>query len=236
MGRDQFQFKQFTIIQDRCGMKVTTDGVLLGAWTNPNGVGRILDIGTGTGLIALMLAQRCQAKIDAVEIDREAYLQAQENVARSPWQQRITVYHASVQDYTLTCPYFYDLIVSNPPFFTQVSPAKNPARSLARHDDQFRMIDLLNTADRLLTNPGKMTLIYPYLAVSKLQETLQKFNFFCHQVVDVKPTPQSLPKRILIEISRQPIATSESELVIQNSQQNYTPNFIHLVRDFYLKY
>jgi tRNA1Val (adenine37-N6)-methyltransferase len=236
MGLDQFQFKQFTITQDRCGMKVTTDGVLLGAWTNPQGRVRILDIGTGTGLIALMLAQRCKAKIDGVEIDREAYLQAQENIANSPWKHQVKVYHSSIQDYTLSCPHLYDLIVCNPPFFTNVSKAANFAKTLAKHDERLNLNDLFFAVNQLLTKQGKATVIYPYLAEQQLKDSIKRFGFFCNKIVYVKPNLRSLPKRILIELSRQPVCQSEESLTIQTDQQNYTPEFIDLTRDFYLKY
>ncbi|MGB3404180.1 MAG: methyltransferase [Microcoleaceae cyanobacterium] len=236
MGLHQFQFKQFTILQDRCGMKVTTDGVLLGAWTNPNGVGRILDIGTGTGLIALMLAQRCTAQIDGVEIDGSACLQAQENVARSSWQHQVKVYHSSLQDYTLNCPHLYDLIVCNPPFFTNVSKAATPARTLARHNDKLTLTELFFAVNRLLTKEGRMTMIYPYIAANQLKENIKPFGLFLNKIVALKTTPQAQPKRILIELSRQPVCLSEQSLVVQTNQHHYTPEFIELVRDFYLKY
>ncbi|MGB3533422.1 MAG: methyltransferase [Microcoleaceae cyanobacterium] len=243
MGADQFQFKQFTIFQDRCGMKVGTDGVLLGAWTNLKGAQSILDIGTGTGLIALMLAQRSQAEIDAVEIDLEASIQARENVMqyglrqpRSPWQNRVQVHHTSIQDYSLNCGKLYDLLVTNPPFFTNVSKGADSARNLARHDDQLTVVDLFRAADKLLNPEGRITLIYPDHAMNQLREIIRQFGFFCNQIVEVKPTAQSVPKRVLIEASRQPSCTSKQTLVIETSQHCYTSEFINLVQDFYLKY
>jgi tRNA1Val (adenine37-N6)-methyltransferase len=236
MGGDQFQFKQFTIIQDRCAMKVGTDGVLLGAWTNPNGAQRILDIGTGTGLIALMLAQRSQAKIDAVEIDLAACLQARENIARSPWFHRITVHHCAIQNYIPNSSQFYDLLVANPPFFTNVSTAAHPARALARHDNHLPLIDLLKSADRLLTKEGKLTVIYPFAAINSFKKRVQKQGFFCNQTVWVKPTSSSPPKRVLMEISRSSFSYPDAEITIEKSRHIYTPEFIDLVREFYLKY
>lgn len=236
MGGDQFQFKQFTIIQDRCAMKVGTDGVLLGAWTNPKGARRILDIGTGTGLIALMLAQRSQAEIDAVEIDLAACLQARENVARSPWFQRITVHHCRLQDYTPPAEQLYDLLVANPPFFTNVYKAANPTRSLARHDDQLTLSDLLESADRLLTKEGRLTVIYPSTAINLCHKLVQKQGFFCNQTVWIKPTPYSPPKRVLMEISRSSFSHGDAEITIEKSRHIYTSEFIDLVREFYLKY
>jgi tRNA1Val (adenine37-N6)-methyltransferase len=236
MGGDQFRFKQFTIVQDRCGMKVGTDGVLLAAWTNLNGAQRILDIGTGTGLIALMLAQRSQAKIDAVEIDLAACLQARENVARSPWFYRITVHHCSLQYYTPPGEKLYNLLVANPPFFTNVSKSVTPARTLARHDDQLTAIDLLKSADRLLTKQGKLTVIYPCTTVHSFKKLVRKQGFFCNQTVWIKPTPYSPPKRVLMEISRSSLSYPDTEITIEKSRHIYTPEFIDLIREFYLKY
>src|SRR4051812_45866820 len=118
MHDDSFHFKQFTISQDRCAMKVGTDGVLLGAWVMPNGATRILDIGTGTGLIALMLAQKTAAIIDGIDIDFNAFAQANENVEHSNWKNRINIFHNSLQKFSSNCEHQYDLIVSNPPFFS----------------------------------------------------------------------------------------------------------------------
>jgi tRNA1Val (adenine37-N6)-methyltransferase len=236
MGADQFQFKQFTIVQDRCGMKVGTDGVLLGAWTHPNSAQRILDIGTGTGLIALMLAQRSQAEIDGVEIDLEACIQARENVARSPWFHRITVHHCRLQDYTPSGEQLYDLLVANPPFFTNVYKAAHPTRTLARHDDHLPLIDLLKSADRLLIKEGRLTVIYPCTAVSFFNQLAQEQGFFCNQRVWVKPTPHTPPKRVLMELSRSSFSYPDTEITIEKNRHIYTPEFIDLIREFYLKY
>ena len=236
MGSDQFQFKQFTIVQDRCAMKVGTDGVLLGAWTNPKGAQSILDIGTGTGLIALMLAQRSTAEIDAVEIDLDSYLQARENVARSPWQHRTRVYHCTIQDYLCSSSKLYDLLVANPPFFSNVSKAANPARTLARHDDRLTPIDLLNVAHRLLKADGRLTVIYPCTVANSFRELVKKQGFFCNQILWIKPTPNIPPKRVLIEISRTKFYYPDQEIVIKTDRHTYTSRFLELVREFYLKY
>jgi tRNA1Val (adenine37-N6)-methyltransferase len=231
-----FKFKQFTIFQDQCAMKVGTDGVLLGAWTEVEKSENILDIGTGTGLIALMLAQRSMAKIDAVEIDERSCIQAKENVALSPWKERIKIYHFSIQDYTNCCSMRYNLIISNPPFFENASKASKPARTVARHTDLLSPIDLLNVAKQLLKEDGRLAVIYPTEAANSFQNMAQEYGFFCHQKLFVKPTPTSSVKRILMEFSLNSNNYAENTLTIETDRHRYTPEFIDLVKDFYLKY
>ena len=231
-----FQFKQFTLFQDRCAMKVGTDGVLLGAWTEVKKTQTLLDIGTGTGLVALMLAQRSTAEIDAVEIDENSCIQAQENVTRAPWKERIKIYHSSVQDYTKCCSKRYNLIVSNPPFFENAYKASKPPRTVARHTDLFSAVDLLNVSEQLLDEGGRLAVIYPTEAANRFQEKAQELGFFCNQKLLVKPTPTSSTKRILMELSKRQKNQSENTLIIETERHIYTPEFIDLVKDFYLKY
>ena len=142
MANPYFKFKQFTIWHDKCAMKVGTDGALLGAWAAPKEARNILDIGTGTGLVALMLAQRCQAFIDAIDIDADACLQAEENVARSPFADRIRVHCCALNDFHPSAPSHYDLIVSNPPYFHQALKCPDPKRNRARHTDTLSLEEL----------------------------------------------------------------------------------------------
>jgi len=247
MPNPYFRFKQFTIFQDRCAMKVGTDGVLLGAWVNLQGVRRILDIGTGTGLIALMLAQRSlgqPAQIDAVELDADACAQAQENVRRppqggaqaSPWSTRIQVHLGSAQDYAATCPHRYDLLVSNPPFFTNVSKARSPSRTLARHSVALPQADLLQIAVQLLRENGRLAVIYPPESAQHFQEKAEAFGLACNRKLYVQPTPTRPIKRILLELSFTPSPYQESSLTLETSHHLYTPEFVALIKDFYLKY
>ncbi|MDY7023538.1 MAG: methyltransferase [Cyanobacteriota bacterium] len=231
-----FKFKQFTIFQDRCAMKVGVDGVLLGAWTDIRNAKTILDIGTGTGLIALMLAQRSTAQIDAVEIDKNACIQAQENVIRSPWKDRIRVHQASVQDYTKYCLRRYDLIISNPPFFENASKASKLERTVARHTDLLSQVDLLDISQQILTSQGRLVVIYPTEVANIFQQKAENFDLFCSKKLFVKPTPTSSVKRIILEFSQTQKLLSEQTLVIEEQRHIYTANFIHLVKDFYLKY
>lgn len=236
MGGNQFRFKQFTILQDRCAMKVGTDGTLLGAWVNISGAEKILDIGTGTGLITLMLAQRSFAEIDAVEIDVDSFIQARENVERSPWLDRIKVYNYSIQKYTDFCQKRYDLIVSNPPFFENASKAAKKARTVARHTDFLSQTDLLQVAVQLLSETGRFAVIYPVEQAQKFQEKAEYFGLFCQRKLYVKPMPEIPTKRILMELSQNKLPYQENTLVIEDKQYVYTPEFISLIKDFYLKY
>lgn len=217
-------------------MKVGTDGVLLGAWTDTTVTQQILDIGTGTGLIALMLAQRSPAQIDAVEIDEDACTQARENVERSPWSERIQVYHCSVQDYATTCQKRYDLLVSNPPFFENAYKASKKARSMARHSDRLSQFDILQIAEKLLREDGRLALIYPTEEARIFQEKAEAFGFFCNRKLYVKPRLKSQTKRVIMEFSKSQFPYRESAIAIEAARHIYTPEFIALIKDFYLKY
>ncbi len=217
-------------------MKVGTDGVLLGAWTEIASSQHILDIGTGTGLMALMLAQRSLAKIDAVEIDRDACIQARENVERSPFCDRINVYHSSIQDYTPTCSVRYDLIVSNPPFFANAYKAPNKERAIARHSDRLEQVDLLQAAQQLLSQNGRLVVIYPTEASQTLHQKAEAFGFFCYRKLYVKPTLNSPIKRVIIVLAKNQSEYQENTLTIEADRHIYTAEFIALIKDFYLNY
>ncbi|MGD1716542.1 tRNA1(Val) (adenine(37)-N6)-methyltransferase [Dapis sp. BLCC M172] len=236
MGGNQFRFKQFTILQDKCAMKVGTDGTLLGAWVDVSGAEKILDIGTGTGLIALMLAQRSSANIDAVEIDINSSIQARENVERSPWSNRIIIANYSIQEYTNFCQKRYDLIVSNPPFFENALKAANHSRTVARHTDFLSQADLLEIAVKLLSETGKLAVIYPVEQAENFQEKAEYFGLFCQRKLYVKSMPEIPTKRILMELSKNKLPLQENTLTIEAKQYIYTSEFISLIKDFYLKY
>ncbi|MFB2897529.1 tRNA1(Val) (adenine(37)-N6)-methyltransferase [Aerosakkonemataceae cyanobacterium BLCC-F50] len=236
MPNPYFRFKKFTVFHDRCAMKVGTDGVLLGAWANIKDAQQILDIGTGTGLIALMLAQRSSAQIDAVEIDLEACNQAKENINNSPWSNRIKLYHNSIQNYTINCPKRYNLLISNPPFFTNASKAAIKARTIARHSDYLEQIDILQIAEKLLCEDGRLAIIYPTEQAQTFQEKAETFGFYCQRKLYVKSTLESPIKRILLEIGKNTLEYQESTLVIETARHIYSAEFGNLMKNFYLKY
>ena len=235
MPNNYFRFKQFTIWHDKCAMKVGTDGVLLGAWADIENKKQILDIGTGTGLIALMLAQRSSATIDAIDIETSAIEQAKENFKRSNWNNRIESYHKALQDFTPK--HTYDLIVSNPPFFQKslISPLKE--RSIARHDETLPISKLFDFASEYLEDKGVFSLIYPIDNFEQALEYGQSKNLYLKRKTLVFPTPESKSKRILSEFSKEKLLNPVvNKIIIESSgRHQYSEEYIHLTKDFYLK-
>ncbi len=234
----KFSFKQFDIEQDRTAMKVGTDGVLLGAWSPiPENVFSVLDIGAGTGLIALMLAQRCNAEqIDALEIDEDAYEQAVDNFENSPWGDRLFCYHAGLDEFVEEPEDEYDLIVSNPPFFTEDYKTESVQRDLARFQDALPFEDLIEAADLLLSEKGFFTMIIPFKEEERILALAQNFELYPFKITHVKGTPTATIKRSLLAFSRdQNKITEKEELVIELSRHNYTQEYQNLTQDFYLK-
>jgi len=234
----KFQFKQFSIDQDRCAMKVGTDGVLLGAWTPiTNNPFSILDIGSGTGIIALMLAQRSNAdQIDALELDEEAYEQSVENFENSPWSDRLFCFHAGLDEFIEEPEDEYDLIVSNPPFYSEDYKTESQQRDLARFQDAMPFEDLLEAADLLLSENGIFTVIIPFKEEGNFVALAKEYELYPLKITRVKGTPTSEIKRSLLAFSRNEyIDFPMDELVIETNRHIYTPEYITLTKDFYLK-
>ncbi|MCR9289081.1 MAG: tRNA1(Val) (adenine(37)-N6)-methyltransferase [Bacteroidetes bacterium] len=232
-----FQFKQFSVSQDRCPMKVGTDGVLLGAWADGDDTNKILDIGTGTGLIALMMAQRSKkAKIHAVEIDQNAFEQAKENAQNVPWSERIEIFHDSIQDFAKTSFDTYDLIVSNPPFFSGGTFSGNQDRLSVRHTIKLPHGDLLAVARKLLAKDGKFCLILPFMEGLRFQEMAKQYNLFCTKTLAVKPLENKPVERLLLQFEKTEKDLIQENLIIQTEgRNNWTEAYIELTGDFYLK-
>ncbi len=232
-----FQFKQFTVNQDRCAMKVGTDGVLLGAWTPLNtSMKSVLDIGAGTGILALMIAQRCQAElIDGLEIDDNAYEQCVDNFERSPWGDRLFCYHASLEEFTLEIDDKYDLIVSNPPFYPESSKSDSDSRDLARFQDAMPFRHLMESVSKLLSPKGTFSVIIPFSEEDRFIHLALDHNLYVNEILRVKGHPDANFKRSLISLSFQNINPKIDELVIETSRHKYTDDYIALTQDFYLK-
>jgi tRNA1Val (adenine37-N6)-methyltransferase len=231
-----FSFKQFTINQDRCAFKVGTDGVLLGACANVTGKKRILDIGTGTGLIALMLAQRIDSEITAIEPDHDSFSQASENIIMSKWNSKIRIENCSLQDFNPENSDF-DLIVSNPPFF--IDSLKNPdtVKSYTRHNDRLTHSDILTGADRLLNEDGLFQLILPYDEGNVFVAEAQELGFYCNSILKVRPVASSEIRRMILGFSRKRTKTAERFLTIEKGKRHeFTEEYIRLTKDFYLKF
>ncbi|WP_188369856.1 tRNA1(Val) (adenine(37)-N6)-methyltransferase [Muriicola marianensis] len=232
-----FRFKQFEICQDRCAMKVGTDGVLLGAWTPVDTEpASILDIGTGTGLIALMLAQRTMADtIDAVEIDGDAFEQCVENFEASPWSDRLFCYHAGLDEMVEECDASYDLIVSNPPFHSETVTSGSESRDRARQNIALPFSELIHGVEMLLADEGVFATIIPFHTETSFRQMAREAGLNLFKATRVKGTPKSPIKRSLLAFSRREQEVQEDQLTIEKRRHEYTKDYKALCRDFYLK-
>ena len=239
MSNQPFKFKQFSIDQDRCAMKIGTDGVLLGAWSSlDHQPESILDIGTGTGLIALMLAQRSDAElIDALEIEDNAYEQAVENFEKSDWGDRLFCYHAGFDEFVeeMQDEEKYELIISNPPFYSEDYKTGNENRDQARFADALPLDELIEGVSILLSKKGHFDLIIPFSEEQYALEIAKNNNLFPEKITRVKGTEVSPIKRSLISFGFDTIEPEINELILEISRHNYTEEFKDLVKDFYLK-
>jgi tRNA1Val (adenine37-N6)-methyltransferase len=233
MSNQYFQFKQFTVWHDKCAMKVGTDGVLLGAWANICNVNSVLDIGTGTGLVALMIAQRCTADIVALEIDENAAVQAAENKEKSPWKERILVHHTDFKAYTSDKK--FDLIVSNPPYFSNSLLSPDQKRSTARHTNELSYQELIKGASQLLSENGEFSMIIPSDNLDNLKNIAEEYNLYIIRQTNILPKPDSASKRVLITLSfDKTICTKTDELVVELSRHQYSKDYIALTKEYYL--
>lgn len=238
MANTYFQFKQFKIDQEGSAMKVGTDGVLLGAWADINDAKSFLDIGTGTGLIAIMLAQRTNndSTIHAVEIDSSSYQQAVNNFDDCLWSDQLNLFHASFQDFVANTNAKYDCIVSNPPYFLNSLKAKGESRTQARHADGLPFEDLIEGTKNLLNPKGKFSVILPVQEGDYFIRLARIAGFCLSKRVEVLPNPGKPAKRLLIELTLGNQNTTEDQLCVENGQRHvYSPEYIELCKDFYLK-
>ena len=242
-----FQFKKFTINQDRCAMKVGTDGVLLGAWCPiDNNPFSILDIGAGTGILSLILAQRSNAEhpslqgelaqqIDAIEIDENAFEQCVENFENSPWGDKLFCFHAGLDEFMEETEDEYDLIISNPPFYTEDYKTENEQRDLARFSDALPFEDLVEAANLLLSENGIFAVIIPFKEEEKFITLAKDFELHPFKITRVKGTPTTEIKRSLLAFSKTQKQTLVDELIIEMARHQYTEEYIDLTKDFYQK-
>ena len=235
MTGNYFNFKQFSINQEKAAFKVGTDGVLLGACTELSGAKRILDIGTGTGLIAIMLAQRCNAEIVAIEPDYESFNQCLENVGNCRWKERIRVENTTLQDYKSDQK--FDLAVTNPPYFSDSLKNPDPRKSSSRHNDSLTNSELLENVARLIGEKGRLQLIMPYVEGNIFIAEASSYGLYCNSILKIRPLPASEIRRMILTFNRQKIRTAEKFLTIENGKRHeFTEEYINLTKDFYLKF
>jgi tRNA1Val (adenine37-N6)-methyltransferase len=235
MSSNSFVFKQFEIKQDKCAMKVGTDAVLLGAWADATQAKRVLDIGTGTGILALMIAQKSEAQICAIDIDIDSYQQAIENIHYTLWKDRIQIFHSSIQEFSKTINEQFDLIITNPPYFTDAYKAKEISRNNARHTDELPFEILIECVCKLLQPQGVFYIILPFAEAQIFKNMAKQNNLCLVQSMRIKTKADKEPKRLLMKYSFEQKIQEETEIVIENDDRHhYTKEYIELTKDYYL--
>jgi tRNA1Val (adenine37-N6)-methyltransferase len=232
---NSFTFKQFTIKQDITVMKVNTDGVLLGAWADVSDVKNVLDIGTGTGVIALMIAQRAQsAKIIGIDIDQNSCDEAQENVNASIFSNKVKIGNISIQDFANISSEKFDLIISNPPFFTGGTFSANENKANVRHTIKLPHGDLLKAVNQLLYTEGKFSVILPFLEGLRFTELAERSGLYLIKETKVRHQAAKNIERLLLTFSKQSKEKSSDELCIMDEDnKSYSNEFVALTKDFY---
>jgi tRNA1Val (adenine37-N6)-methyltransferase len=236
MPNNYFQFKQFTINQGQCAMKVGTDGVLLGAWVHLPREGNVLDVGCGTGLISLMVAQRShQLLITALDIDYNASIQAKGNVEQSPWKNSIEVFHGDFFTWKHDNEK-YNLIITNPPFYNPGPDSSSVSRDIARSEVFFPLDVFFSESVKLLTEVGDIALIVPFTKKQEILEIAELNGLFPKHICNIKPTPEKKFHRVMLQFSKLTCETVIQEMVIESEgRHHYSPEYKELTKDFYLK-
>lgn len=235
-----FTFKHFFIAHDKCAMKVTTDSIILGAWVPlPQWSISIIDIGTGSGLLSLMLAQRCQGqcKIDAIEIDKQASDQAKQNIQLSPWANNITVFNQDIHEfYQYYTGEPYELIISNPPYFNEGPLCRSSQRQWARYTTSLDQQSLLTIAEQLISAKGRFCLALPYNIALEFTITAKNRGWHLGHTLLVRDSDNKSDYLMLLELSRYKREQKHEHLVLRNSQREYTDEFRQLTKPFYLNF
>jgi tRNA1Val (adenine37-N6)-methyltransferase len=235
MSNTYFRFKQFTIQQDRCAMKVTTDACIQGAWTPiRENVKQVLDAGAGTGLLSLMLVQRnADIYVDAIELDKDAAAQAKENIQASPWGSRVNVSEGDVCTYSFTCR--YDLIISNPPFFNNSLLSNNASKDMARHTLQLTYEGLLQVCEQCLDDNGYISIMLPPAEYKQWQALAERHGMFEQERLTIQHKKDSPVIRVVgLFGKKQMDKIDETKLVIRETEENYSKEFTDLLAPFYL--
>jgi tRNA1Val (adenine37-N6)-methyltransferase len=233
-----FRLKQFSISDDQCTMPIGSDVILLGCAVDAETAGRVLDIGTGSGVLVIMIAQKSGAQIDGIDIHEPSIQQALENVRNCPWHDRIRVYHSSLQEFKLAHPGEYDLIVSNPPFYTNSLKGLDKKKNLARHADTLTYEELIVASDYMLKSGGRFSLILPYHISKRFKELALLNGLYCNKNLLIRPKADKDVNRIIMEFgtTRKHLATISTELVIRHEDDTYTREYMEFTREYYLNF
>ncbi|HTB99198.1 MAG TPA: methyltransferase [Ferruginibacter sp.] len=239
MSNSYFQFKQFTVYQDKCAMKVCTDACVFGAFASnivrrTSNIVHILDIGTGTGLLSLLLAQDTTAFIDAIEIDRNAYEQAKDNFDRSPWKERLAAFNIDALKFIADKK--YDCIISNPPFFEDDLRSINEEKNKAKHDSSLTLQQLLQVVDSNLSDDGTFFVLLPHHRVHYFETEAKKIGLYPDEKLWIKQTEKHDYFRACLSFSRKETKSHIVDLTIKNNDGNYTDKFIELLKRYYLHF
>jgi tRNA1Val (adenine37-N6)-methyltransferase len=236
MSNSYFQFRQFTIQQNRCAMKVCTDSCIFGAWTAArlNASATILDVGAGTGLLSLMLAQESAAKIDAIELDPESAQQAAENIAASPWPHRIHLVHLDVRQFAPG--HDYDFIISNPPFFEGDLLSPSSGKNKSKHAETLNLEEIISIVQRLLHARGAFSILVPFHRTDYIEKLAVAKGFHLREKMLIRQTPAHMPFRSLLLFSQEESTSiGEQELTIRDGRGNETPELLDLMKSYYIR-
>lgn len=232
----RFQFKQFSLAHDKSSMKVGTDAVLLGSLTAMDSAQSILEIGCGSGVISLMAAQKSKAKIMGIDIDKNSVEQARENFSLSPWKDQLMTEHISFQDFANIYNQKYDLIISNPPFFEDNLKSPSEIRNKARHNDSLSFSDLLSSTRQLLQTHGRLAVVLPFTEGERLIQLASSHSFFLKRRISIYPKPSKKANRLILEFVLRSCNTHDEELTIREENNEYTAQYRHVTKDFYLAF
>ncbi len=237
MARGSFRFKQFEICQPRSAMTLSTDAVILGAWCCFDGHTRVLDVGTGTGILSLMCAQRSEASVCAIEPDKDSFQDAIENFERSPWAERIEGLNLSLEDFFASTSARFSHIISNPPYFSSSLKCADKARSSARHNDSLPFEQLVELSSKLLEDAGRLSVIIPSSEKDRFMACALKY-FSLERCCYVFSKPSMSPKRVMLSFGLGDKSQLKSENIVIETEISgeYSDEFIELTRDFYLKF
>ncbi len=230
-----FHFQQFSLYHHRSTMKVGTDAVLLGIWTELGGVTDVLDIGTGCGIMPLLLAARCtKIKVDAVELDLDSFEEASENFMQSPFAGRLQAFHADINNFVQDTVKKYDLIISNPPFFINDHRPEREGRKLARHTDTLHYDQLVEAALRLLKPDGRFSVVLPYRESKVFMELAEQSGLHLQRRMQIFPKPCKVPNRVNMLLGNSAAVPETEKFIIRNEDGFFTQQYLNMVKDFYL--